>query len=71
MLRTIKKMANAKNTNTRMWFRKAVFGAAIAYAAFWIALFLPFSANLAIPLAGAAAILLVEWISETTGFYFL
>lgn len=60
-------MADTKNT--KVWFRKAIFGAAIAYAAFWIAAFLPFSANLAIPLAGASSIFLVEWISESTGFY--
>ena len=67
----LRKMANAKNTNTRVWFRKAIFGAAIAYAAFWIALYLPFSANLAIPIGGAIAILLVEWIAEKTGFFFI
>lgn len=52
-------------------YRKMIFGAAIAYAAFWIAMFLPFTVNLAIPLAGAVAILVVEWVSEKTGFFFI
>mgnify|MGYP001599425163 CR=1 FL=1 len=64
-------MTNAKNTNTRMWSRKAIFGAAIAYAAFWIALFLPLPASFAIPVAGAIAILLVEYISSKFGLFIL
>ena len=61
----------ANKIDTKLLSRKMIFGAAIAYAAFWLALFIPLSVNFAIPIAGAIAILAVEWVSEKTGFFFI
>ena len=54
--------------NKKATYQKMVFGAAITYAAFWIAPLLPFSTHISLLISGAIAIFAVEIIARETGF---